>query len=62
MFQYYCAHDYLKHNHNIIMDIYGKIEDDSSAEVKAIAFNCLNSLLSTMRSGSFNLIHKAAVK
>jgi len=44
------------------MDIYGKIEDDSSAEVKAIAFNCLNSLLSTMRSGSFNLIHKAAVK
>jgi hypothetical protein len=54
--QYYSAHDNIKSNSNIIMDIYAKIEDNSSAAVKSLAFASLTSLLSTMRSGSFNMI------
>lgn len=62
VFQYYSAHDALKENTNIIMDIYGKIEDDSPANIKTYAFKSLNSLLSTMKAGSFSMIHKTAVK
>jgi len=62
IFMFYSAHDILKDNPSIVMDVYAKIEDESSAAIKVLAFNSLNSLLSTMRAGSFNMIQKVALR
>ena len=62
IFEYYSAHDCLKENPAIIMDVYAKIEDNSPVAIKIIALTSLTSLLSTMRSGSFNMILKTALR
>ena len=63
IFEYYTAHDLLRQNPNLILQIYEKIEDDfAQAPIKAQAYKCLITLLQYMKSGSFNLINKTAIK